>query len=318
MHSTDEEAAFNDDPIEAFGENIEAGDDEEPNEELDQQVEHLHVLVLDAKSPETSMQSFARLTKEQPWIPFRLVNSSTPKTALDLEEEALFNRLSKDYKRHVSPGYRHGYKDFELAWNIEVAERFRKRMDDADNGTEIVLVNRKSYIQLQQHYDDVIQSDRLSKICDPACGRYNQLTQTLQQTRRQVQPPTGRIAENIVYRRTGLPTPCGAPTTFNPAITGNAILRNTNRQSIPWNVAAPPIPDDKCNPLANFKRGTWCVTCGFRKANHLKEESFGSKCKRNCCAHCMQLKEHDHPNGMGPRCTNEGKETSPYVHWCHK
>jgi len=261
------------------------------------------------------MQSFSRLTNAQPWVPFRKVNASSPKTAVDLEEEGLFNRLHKDYKRHVSPGTpRHGYRDFELAWNIEVSERYRKKMEDESD--EIVLINRKSYVQLQQHFDDIVHSERMSRICDPNCLQLQQMNRTLRQTCQVVAGPRGRVAERIEYRNAGRPTPFGAPTTLNPDITRHAIVGNyTNRQAVPWNVAAPQILKENDDVLHKFKRATWCVTCGFRKREHTKEESYSNKCKREHCSNCMQLKQHGHPNGMGPRCTNPRKESSPHVHW---
>jgi len=135
IEPTEEEVTLNDDPIEAFGD-LDNDEEDDPDASMDEQVEHLHLLVLDTKLPETSMQSFARLTNAQPWIPFRKANSTVPKTEFDLAEEGLFNQMSKDYKRHVSPGAPlYGYKDFELAWNIEVAERCRRLMDDGEHST---------------------------------------------------------------------------------------------------------------------------------------------------------------------------------------
>jgi len=232
-----DDLSFNDDPLDV------GFQEEDEDEDVDVQVEQMHLLALETKAPETSMQSFSRLTNEQPWVPFRKINATTPKTALDLEEEGLFNRLHKDYKRHVSPGTpRFGYRDFELSWNIEVAERYHKKMEVGDD-EEVVLINRKSYMHLQQHCDDIVESNRMSKICDPNCQRLQQLNATMRETRQQVGAPTGRVAESIQYRNTGLPMPVGAPTTFNPATTRHAIIGNHNvRQAVPWNIEAPPLP----------------------------------------------------------------------------
>ena len=208
------------------------------------------------------MQSFTRLTNQQPWIPFRKINATTPKTTLDLEEEGLFNRLHKDYRRNVSPGTpRYGYHDFELAWNIEVAERYRRKMDDDKNHEAIVLINRKSYIQLQEHYDDILQSERMSHICDPNCNHLQELNQTMRETRQWVTAPTGRVAERIQYRATGHQMPYGNPTTFNPSVTMHAIMgNNLNGQSVPWTLAAPPrIGADSIDVLQSPKRGALLV-----------------------------------------------------------
>jgi len=302
----EDELNFNDDPID-----IEGGEDLE----IDEQVEQMHLLALETRTPETSMQSFARLTNDQAWVPFRKMQASAPKTDLDMEEEGLFNKLHLDCKRNVPPGTpRHGCRDFELSWNVEVAERYRKKMED--DSEDIVLINRKSYIQLQEHCDDIVESDRMSKICDPNCPQMMQLNETFRRTRQEVAAPTGRAAETVQHRNTGLPTPFGAPTRFNPELAQHAVIRNNAlQQTAPWSLAAPPLPGKEKNALHNFKHRTWCLACGFRKKEHLQEESFGSKCKRNHCSNCMQLQCH-HPNGMGPRCTNERKSTSPHLHWC--
>jgi len=227
----EDELNFNDDPVDFH--------EEEADLAIDEQVEQMHLLASETKSPESSMQSFSRLTNEQPWVPFRKTNAATPKITLDLEEEGLFNCPHKDCKRHVSPGTpRCGCRDFELTWNVEVAERHRKRIED--DTEEIVLINGKSYMQLQEHCDDIMESERMSEICDPNCPRLRQLNTTTMQTRQQVGPPTGRMAEAIQCRNAGLSTPFGAPTAFNSDVAGHAIIgHNTGQQAVPWHLAVP-------------------------------------------------------------------------------
>jgi len=71
------------------------------------------------------------------------------------------------------------------------------------------------------------------------------------------------------------------------------------------------------NVLAGCRKATWCVTCGFRKASHLKEESFGYKCQRNYCARCGWLKDCHQQSSyrMGPCCMNPHKCNSPHNEW---
>jgi len=127
----------------ALNENQDSEEDINLQLEVDAEVEHL--LVLDQRSPETSSQTFNRLTNKEPWIPFRPVNSTIPKTQLDIAECQLFQQMKKDFKRHASPGQPLGYKDFELAWNSEVAERHRKSVDSDCNNPHIAIINRKSH-----------------------------------------------------------------------------------------------------------------------------------------------------------------------------
>jgi len=257
-HEPEEEPLFDDDPVDLIiGEDK---NEEEANHGIDDEVEQLHLPVPDTKAPETSMQSFDRLTNEQAWVPFGPTKASTPKARSDLAEEALSNRMSKDCERHVSPGTpRHGHKDFELAWNIEVAEQHRIKTEDDNNDT--VLINRKSHMQLRQHCDDMVQSDRLSKICDPNCTQLQQLNQTMRDTRQFVAAPTGRAAEAVVCQDSGNPAPFGAPAAFNPSITRHAAIGTTDRPQVAWRLGVPPPIREENNVLTNFKKATWCVSC---------------------------------------------------------
>jgi len=293
-----------------------AEDDHPEQPSIDREVEHVHQMVLDTLSPETSLQSFARMTNHEPWIPFRSLNSSVAATDLEREEYSLFARMKCKYKRHVSPGLpRVGYRDFELAWNMEVAERYRRKLEEEDTENNIVMINRKSYVQLQQHYDDAIESERLAGICDPNCPEMKALNHTFQTTRQMTALPTGRNAEAIQYRATGLGTPFGAPTVLNPTITERAINGlNQRAVQVPWRLGAP--RQQKPNYLNGFQGKTWCMSCGFQKREHdIKTESFGSKCKRNYCSKCYQMKEHHVTCMMGPRCTHQPCTTSPHSLW---
>jgi len=296
----------------ALNENQNEEENVELQLEVDAEVEHL--LVLDQRSPETSLQTFSRLTNQEPWIPFRPLNTTTPKTQLDFAEYQLFQTMKKDFKRHISPGQPHGYKDFELAWNLEVAERYRKFMDSDYNNTYITIINRKSFIQLQQHHDDVIESERIGRVV--VNNQMTTFNEVMTETRQLTAPRTGRIATPMVYPATGLETPFGAPTTLNPDIGRQGVRGNTNvNQGVsPWVVQAPTY-NLPVHPLANFNKKTWCVKCGYQKKQHTKEERFGTKCNRDYCANCGEMCHHHNQNCIGPRCTKMPKYNSPYKLW---
>jgi len=292
--------------------------DEEDNDnielqcEIDAEAEHL--LVLETRDPETSLQTFSRLANEEPWTPFRPINSSAEKTEQDFEEHALFQRMKKNCKRHLSPGTaRAGYKEFELAWNLEVAERHRKFMNnDCMNNT--VLIRRKSYLQLQQHHDDVIESERIGRLSNSR--QMKDFNQIVKDARLMTAAPTGRIAAPAQFLTTGLGTPFGAPPTLNADIGRQGIVRNDcNEQSVtPWNVQGPSLCRPT-NPLTSFSRKRWCMTCGYQKKQHAKEERFGSKCTRNRCANCGELSQRHDGFLMGPCCKKKPKHDSPYKLW---
>jgi len=125
--------------------NLQNNDDEE----LDITVARL---LPEIQQHETTMQAFKRLTSQQPWIPF--FNGAGTKTALDEEEEALFQQMKDKFNRHVAPSAPRGYLEFETAWNIEVANRYQRSIEE---GEDVILIHRKSRDQLAQHFDRIVQ-----------------------------------------------------------------------------------------------------------------------------------------------------------------
>lgn len=143
---------------------------------------------------------------------------------------------------------------------------------------------------------------------------------TLTETRREIpdmppiQPPT-----MLQYPSTGT-VPFGMPSSLNPTIVHGAIV---NAAPLPGNTAmgrpflVPPRQDPTPHVLAGFKKLTWCVSCGFRKNQHIiSDESYGSKCKRDWCAKCGWLKVNHVNNLMGPFCQNIPRRDSPHSLWC--
>ena len=100
---------------------------------------------------ESTLESFNRLTNDAAWFPFRSPDSSTPESDIDREEAYLFDKLVTDhgFLRDAKSGPK-AYARFALAWNNEVARRFKQWSEGDDS---IIQVRRKSVIQLQKHYD---------------------------------------------------------------------------------------------------------------------------------------------------------------------
>ena len=97
---------------------------------------------------ETTMKAHERLTNQQAWCPF----ADKAETKMDQEEFAQFDLMCDDYSRKVSPRCRKGYHYFANAWNVEVADRYRRYIEGDDT---VVFIRRKSAIQLQKHYDNM-------------------------------------------------------------------------------------------------------------------------------------------------------------------
>ena len=101
-------------------------------------------LVPEIRRRESTMDAFNRLTLQRPWIPFH--SGKGRKTAVDDEEEALFEAMKVKYNRRAPPRSHRGYYAFMNAWNVEVANRYRRKTEGEE---DIVIINRKSIQQLQ-------------------------------------------------------------------------------------------------------------------------------------------------------------------------
>lgn len=125
-----------------------AGDVDENNREF---IQAELAKLLPTITRESTLDAFRRLTEEATWFPFRSPASTTPETAIDKEESALFDKLLGDngFERLAKSGTK-TFKRFEIAWNHEVAKRFKQWSEGDD---EIIQVRRKTVVQLQQHYD---------------------------------------------------------------------------------------------------------------------------------------------------------------------
>jgi len=100
--------------------------------------------------PETTMESFIRLTNQQQWLPFNH-SKTKPKTAEDIEEQSFFESMQSKCNRTVAPSAHRGHDAFERAWNLEVAKRHLTAVEEGNNDT--LFIKRKRAKQLQDHCD---------------------------------------------------------------------------------------------------------------------------------------------------------------------
>ena len=149
-------------------------------------------------------------------------------------------------------------------------------------------------------------------------GHMIELNETLRGNRdRQSALPPVQVAEVVQYHQQG-PRPLGAPTVLNPEIVAGSLrpgIRTNLLQTVPYNVPRP-RRQQELNFLAGWKRRTWCITCGYRRMAHAKEERFGKHCKKEWCGKCYQRKEFHRQHEMGPSCPNDPHPTeSQHLLW---
>jgi hypothetical protein len=241
---------------------------------------------------ETTLDAFIRLTEQRPWIPFYM-GGTTPKAPTDHEEAALFVNMKDRFCRHAKSGSAKCYKVFASEWNEEMAKRF---MAKANGDIEVVLINRKSPQQIEQYYDYIVAKEQAAATFAPGNQFERQMQETLRQSRNMLPPqPQAHIAAPVCYPITGM-APLGTPIAFNPELIAPVLRHATpaatvDHPGVPWmvNVTNATIPATANGPLNNYKKKKWCITCGFRKKDHVVVESYGSMCKRDFCAKCMQL-----------------------------
>jgi hypothetical protein len=158
------------------------------------------------------------------------------------------------------------------AWNLEVANRLKKKLDDGDES--IVLINRKSIQQLQEHYDRVeakLASSRRTEVEVLTEATHEvELNDTLRENRRTLPPlPPVTMAQSTTYQQDGSSMPLGNPTVMNSEIVAGSLLPKptTEQNPVPFQMIQP-TPQIERNPLDGFKRYTWCITCGYQKGAH--------------------------------------------------
>lgn len=264
---------------------------------------------------ETTLQAFNRLTSDHAWIPFRMPDSTVPATDTDKEEAEYFTEQEGSYSISVKSGPR-SYKNFAIAWNLEVSRRFKLWSQGEDDIQQLRL---KSATQLEEYCNKRSQLQSLQRTVNDKDNDQALLNTQLRTTRQQlpsrqephiVAPPRFTPQPNSI-------TPFAHPTTLNAFIAMNAVLGNNNLvtplrpMTAPFQMhlpnlpaAPPPRPTRKL-----FRSKMYCSTCGWRKKEHTDDEGKGRKpchCSRSFCGNCYQLKEYHEAAGIpfGVNCTH--------------
>jgi hypothetical protein len=101
---------------------------------------------------ESTFQAFKRLTEQQPsWVPF--AKAEAAKNNVKQEEFAYFNQEMEDKKYSQHAAYlnaRNCFGTFASNWDLEVASCYKSK---ASGNEGVILIHRKTVLQLQEHYD---------------------------------------------------------------------------------------------------------------------------------------------------------------------
>lgn len=234
----------------------------------------------------------------------------------------MFESLQSQYNRHVAPSAHRGCNAFEKAWNLEVAKRHLKAIEEGNNDT--IFIKRKSAKQLQDHYDWLQDQLRQSKRSEEQ--KEDSIMEDMNRDIRDVQqsmPNLPRVSHATPVTFTqdpNRPMAVGNPLTMNVEIAAAGLVVAPDRNPAPWRLATPLTNHQINNPLIGMNIRKWCRSCGHQKANHTKEEGFRAKCKRTWCAKCNKLKKYHVGNGgrMGLYCADIPHRTSLHTLWYKK
>jgi hypothetical protein len=303
-----------------FGVNMEA-----ENTEVGRGAEDLTINLPEINHNESTFEAFKRLTEQHPWVPF--TKPDKPRSDMEEEEYAYFREEESKYNRHCAYlNARNGYGTFARNWDIEVATRFKDQASGNPDGKP--LMNRKTALQLQEHYDRLQKHLQQAELVRPNDAFRDRLEHVFTSTRRnRGELQASQNSGPNEYRQEGLPA-FGNPTTLNTNIAAAAFQYNQNAGMMTNPFVLRPVVNKQSATVflgPNFNRNKYCWKCGFQKKMHNDYGvPFGHNCVNNClredCSKCGQRREFHHTGlfGMGPSCIKPPHINSPYHGWYKK
>jgi hypothetical protein len=87
---------------------------------------------------------------------------------------------------------------------------------------------------------------------------------------------------------------------------------------IVWPALATQAINTAKNPFDDFQSWTWCVSCGWWKVQHLKQERFGKPCLKDLCGKCYQRGEFHPMNNKGDRLKGSLCPFPPHPQYCQQ
>jgi len=273
---------------------------------------------------ETTHETHCRLTKNAPWIPFKHPKHASTFTDLDKAEHKLFMEMSPSYDRNLKQlDAPKGHKTFAAAWEQHVANLYKRSVESEVGGT---ILNRKSYTQLQDHYDIIKKQQELLALASKEDAGNKNIERVFKETRTEMRLMPQQDAHNcgpVQHPQVGRPT-FGVPFALNTNAAARAFEVNQG--------AGPPMLFRKQQSTkafqvnrgalgAQFRAKKHCWKCGFQKTLHLRAGlAFGDECNNNChreeCSKCFERIGDCHTDGLvGPFCNKEPHSNSKHNDW---
>jgi len=121
-------------------------------------------------------------------VPFEHPKEASTFALLDKEEHRSFNEMSESHSRLGRLDGPKGHRTFSQAWDLHVANRVRERHE----GISVQTINRKSIVQLQEHYDNLKKHQELLPESMNNNDEQLQLVERVfKRTRRELEPTIG-------------------------------------------------------------------------------------------------------------------------------
>jgi len=241
----------------------------------------LSVFVLTILEHERTYDTFVRKTQQAPWVPFKLPKEAATFTALDKAEMKLFEEMEGSYDRNATRlDSTKGYKTFVKAWELQLANTLRASLD----GEDVQVIHRKSYLQLQQHYDDVQRHNELLLLNSKEDPQLREVEKVFRSTRKEMTPHQSAITCNpdVQYNRQHGRVQFGVPMALNTHIVANVFFVNGATAAVPitYRASTPQRPSITRSSLGKeFRYNKYCWRCGFQKKIHNRAgNSFGDMC----------------------------------------
>jgi len=275
---------------------------------------NISIYVPKVQENENTYETFCRRTQDTSWVPFAAMKDASSWTPLDKAEHKLFDEMLPSHSRNAGLESTKGYKTFAKAWDLQIASLYSAAVS---GDSDIQGVNRKSYTQLQQHFDNLKKHQEL--LAESASinndEHMRRIKCVFKDTRRELPPHQSATPHltTITYNpQLGRPQ-FGVPMALNTTTAAGAFHHDQNSTVGPPIMfrTAPTMPAVTAtrSQLGKFfKSSKCCWCCGFQKRVHIRSgTSFGDRCAGNCgyeqCSKCNQRMSDCHSRDMfGPHC----------------
>jgi len=213
---------------------------------------------------------------------------------------SLFDKMEPNCDRNAKNlSAAKGYKTFAKAWNFHVSNLFTRKLAGT---TSVVVINRKSTVQLQQHYDKRKHHKELQNLMNKSDPLMQHLKKDLRKTRKRHRPSHnhGNVSTCAMQPSIWQST-IWCPLCFECWHSSKCAPSQCATNCF-WLQTAKPNASQK-----NFKRHPNQIIAASLKKEHLQaRRPFGTDCTAKCghkkCSKCCcRITFDHHKNGwIGP------------------